>query len=143
MCLFRWLSFAYQWCSAPHSSPLGIHIFHLYKFHVLCSGDDKHVGHRLSLSSPLHSDMLRQCIHHECHSLQHILLEKNKTEREVEITQYCLLPSIVMKTNSIWNTGAIIIFLNLICLSSDSQQLWMVVYFHCYKQATHDRNFYK
>lgn len=127
MCLFRWLSFAYQWCSAPHSSPLGIHIFHLYKFHVLCSGDGKHVGHRLSLSSPLHSDMLRQCIHHECHSLQHILLEKNKKKRE----RWKL--SLVMKTSSILNTRLIIIFLNLICLSSDSQQLWEVVYFHCYK----------
>lgn len=98
MCLFRWLSFAYQWCSAPHSSPLGIHISHLYKFHALCSGDGRHVGHRLPPSSPLHSDMLRQCRHHGCHSLQSTLLEGEK--RGIR-----LLPNIVMGTGSILDLG--------------------------------------
>lgn len=86
MCLFRWLSFAYQWCSAPHSSPLGIHISHLYKFRALCSGDGRHAGHRPPLSSPLHSDMPRQCRHHECRSLRNTLLEE---KRKLVIDQHC------------------------------------------------------
>lgn len=78
MCLFRCLSFAYQWCSAPHSSPLCIHISHLYKFRALYNGDDTHAGHTPLLSTLLHSDMLRQCTPHECHSLQSTLQQSSR-----------------------------------------------------------------
>lgn len=80
MCLFRCLSFAYQWCSAPHSSPLCIHISHLYKFRAPYNGDDTHAGHTPLLSTLLHSDMLRQCTPRECHSLQSTLLGEEKSK---------------------------------------------------------------
>lgn len=78
MCLFRCLSFAYQWCSAPHSSPLCIHISHLYKCRAPCNGDDTHAGHTPLLSTLLRSDTLRQCTPRECHSRRSTLLGEEK-----------------------------------------------------------------
>lgn len=78
MCLFRCLPFAYQWCSVHHSSPLGIHICHLYRSRAQCSGGGTRAGHKLRLSSPLHSGRLPRCRRRECHSLLSTLLEEKQ-----------------------------------------------------------------